>query len=133
MPVKVAFSQIVIEILRRSMPFAVGQSTLIGDGLGLVEFFELGGFGALVAFGNLLELIGQRADFAARDPGSPESWRRAGDRANRSASGSGGPSGSAAAAGGIHRGLQLLVIGRGVEGLFCGLALRDLLLQIAGV
>ena len=41
--------------------------------------------------------------------------------------------GSAARTGGIHRGLQLLVIGRGEKGLLGGAALGNLLAKIAGV
>ena len=42
-----------------------GPVDVVGVGLGVVRVLELGVLGALVAVGNLLQLIGERADFAA--------------------------------------------------------------------
>ena len=124
--------QIVVIELARLGAVRGGPVELVRIGFGLVQLLQLGGFGALVAFGNLLQLIGQRADFAARvlEIGSHggalaiEQIDLFGDLA---------VGGKRSAAGAIHGGLQLLVVGRGVKGLFVGAALGDLLLEIGGV
>ncbi len=124
--------QIVVIKLAKLGAVRGGPIELIRKGSGLIEFLQLGGFGALIAFGNLLELIGQRSDFAAPvlEVGSQDGalaieqidlFRDLPIRGKNSA------------AGAIHDGFQLLVIGRAVKGLFGGAALGNLLLEIASV
>ena len=124
--------QIVVVKLAKLGTVRGGPIELIRKGSGLVEFLQPGGFGALIAFGYLLELIRQRSDFAAPvlEIGSQdgalaiEQIDLFGDLPVR---------GKNSAAGAIHDGFELLVIGSAVKGLFGGAALGDLLLEIAGV
>ena len=109
-----------------------GPIEIVGEGPGRVEILQLGGFGAFGTFRNLLELIGERAHFAA---GILKIGSQGGALAIEQidlflnlAIGRKGR-----APGIIHGGFQLLVIGRSIKGLFGGAALGDLLLKIAAI